>query len=299
MRFSLNSWKDSDWDKQVTLYRTIRAAAPDTFILLGSFMGFAGDPRYGANYLKARGVSWANAGFAHHGYESQAGIEHAISLMKVSTAYPALLCTEFWPGDTVGQGYNSMYESHFNGWMQFQWLGAKSSDLLDFKSKITGAGTVWTPDDPSCQWPTLGALNLPLDGARVGLFSRGAGKFLSAISANGSDAKADRHGFTATDEDTFFIERVRDRRVRLKTSAGQYLQTMGITDSLTASAVANNPRDQFEWLSLPNGDFALRAMGGGGHLVAVNSATGLLYPNADSVYRAVANFRATDTAGGR
>lgn len=72
---------------------------------------------------------------------------------------------------------------------------------------------------------------------------------------------------------------------------------MGITDSLTASAVANNPRDQFEWLSLPNGDFALRAMGGGGHLVAVNSATGLLYPNADSVYRAVANFRATDTAG--
>lgn len=298
VRFSLNSWKDSDWDKQVTLYRTIRAAAPDTFILLGSFMGFAGDPRYGANYLKARGVSWANAGFAHHGYESLAGIEHAISLMKASTAYPALLCTEFWPGDTVGQGYNSMYESHFNGWMQFQWLGAKSSDLLDFKSKITGAGTVWTPDDPSCQWPTLGALNLPLDGARVGLFSRGAGKFLSAISANGSDAKADRHGFTATDEDTFFIERVRDRRVRLKTSAGQYLQTMGITDSLTASAVANNPRDQFEWLSLPNGDFALRAMGGGGHLVAVNSATGLLYPNADSVYRAVANFRATDTAGG-
>ncbi len=50
VRFSLNSWKDSDWDKQVTLYQAIRAAAPDTFILLGSFMGFAGDPRYGANY---------------------------------------------------------------------------------------------------------------------------------------------------------------------------------------------------------------------------------------------------------
>jgi hypothetical protein len=46
-----------------------------------------------------------------------------------------------------------MYESHFNGWMQFQWLGASNADLLDFKSKITAAGTVWTPDLATCNWP--------------------------------------------------------------------------------------------------------------------------------------------------
>jgi hypothetical protein len=298
VRFSLNSWKDSDWDRQVTLYRAMRAAAPDTFILLGSFMGFAGDPRYGANYLKARGVSWSNAGFAHHGYESLAGIEQAISRMKTSTEYPALLCTEFWPGDTVGQGYNSMYESHFNGWMQFQWLGAKSSDLLDFKSRITGAGTVWTPDDTNCSWPALGAVNLPPEGVRVGVFSRGVGRFLSVSPANGGDARADRHDFTATGEDTFLIERVGDRRVRLKTSAGQYLRTVGPADSLTASTAAASPRDQFEWLSLTDGDFALRAYGGGGHLVAVTSSTGLLYPNVDNVHRAVASFRTTAAVGG-
>ncbi len=298
VRFSLNSWRDSDWDKQVTLYKAIRAAAPDTFILLGSFMGFAGDPRYGANYLRARGVSWSNAGFAHHGYESLSGIEQAISLMKTSAAYPALLCTEFWPGDTIGQGYNSMYESHFNGWMQFQWLGARNSDLLDFKSKITGAGTVWTPDDPTCTWPALGAVNLPTDGARVGLFNRGEGKFVSTGTANGGDATADRPSFAATGEDSFFIERAGDRRVRLKTSAGQYLRTVGPADSLTASALASSSRNVFEWLSLPNGDFALRAFGGGGHLVAVNPATGLLYPNVDNVHRAVANFRTTEAVGG-
>ena len=28
-----------------------------------------------------------------------------------------------------GQGYNSMYESHLNGWMQFQWLGAEDAEL--------------------------------------------------------------------------------------------------------------------------------------------------------------------------
>ena len=41
-------------------------------------MGFAGDPTFGAEYLVAQGVSWDNAGFAHHGYESKAGIENAL-----------------------------------------------------------------------------------------------------------------------------------------------------------------------------------------------------------------------------
>ena len=68
--YTPNQWTISDWNNQLTLYDTIRTAAPETFTLLGSFMGFAGDPRFGANYLSAGGVDWGNAGFAHHGYES-------------------------------------------------------------------------------------------------------------------------------------------------------------------------------------------------------------------------------------
>jgi len=33
-------WKREDWDKQVLMYKTIRATAPDTMILLFSYMGF-------------------------------------------------------------------------------------------------------------------------------------------------------------------------------------------------------------------------------------------------------------------
>ncbi len=297
VRYSLASWTDSDWAKQVTLYQTIRAVAPDTFILLGSFMGFAGDPRYGANYLKTRSVSWANAGFAHHGYESLAGIEKAIALMKTSPAYPALLCTEFWPGDTAGQGYNSMYETHFNGWMQFQWLGTSSADLLDFKSKITAAGTVWTPDRSTCNWPAKGTLSLPREGAPVGLFSRGKGAFLSASPANGGDLKADQTAYSGAQHDAFVIEHVGSRRVRLKTVDGQYVRTVGATDSLSAGLNPASTRDQFEWLSLADGDFALRAYGGGGHLVSVNTATGYLLPNADNAHLAVTAFRTAETPG--
>ena len=182
--FTPNQWTNSDWDNQITLYNTIRSVAPDTFTLLGSFMGFAGDPRYGADYLAAGGVDWSNAGFAHHGYESKAGIENAITLMQANTSYPATLSTEFWPGDTPspalgGQEYNSVYESYHNGWMQFQWLGADDEILHDFRSKITSAGTTWTPDHPDATWPALGTLDIPAFGTTVGIYSRDSQKFLT------------------------------------------------------------------------------------------------------------------------
>ncbi|MHC5183828.1 MAG: cellulase family glycosylhydrolase, partial [Planctomycetota bacterium] len=51
-----SNWVQSDWDKQIAIYNTIRAEAPDTFILLGSFMGFSGDITWGENYLRTNGV---------------------------------------------------------------------------------------------------------------------------------------------------------------------------------------------------------------------------------------------------
>jgi len=298
VRFTLDSWRNSDWDKQLLLYNTIRSLAPDTFILLGSFMGFAGDPTYGANYLRTRGVSWLNAGFAHHGYESRASIESAITRLKANTSFPALLCTEFWPGDTAGQGYNSMYESHFNGWMQFQWLGARTSDLVDFRSKITAAGTLWTPDSAACNWPARGAVGLPANGSRVGIFSRGGAKFLGVDPTTGGRIKADRVGYSGAQLDSFSIEHAGPRRVRIRSADGRFVRSSGPADSLSASVLPPGVVEEFEWFSLHDGDFALRAYGGGGHLVSVNPSTGLLRPDADNSHMAATAFRATTSAGG-
>ncbi|MHC5184615.1 MAG: cellulase family glycosylhydrolase, partial [Planctomycetota bacterium] len=295
------SWTTSDWADQAALYTTIRTNAPDTFILLGSFMAFVGDARSGADYLAANGVSWSNAGFAHHGYAPAAGIENAINLLK-NTSYPALLCTEFWPGDTyntdktpIGR-YNSMYESHFNGWMQFTWLGADDWDLQDFQSKIAGAGTVWTPDDPTCTWPANGTLDIPGDGSTIGVFSRFDLLYLSANPANGNDLVPDVENYTGSGTNAFIIEHTGPRRVSLKADNGKYVRSSGEADSLTATDSTAGKYSQYEWIRLINGDVALRAYGGGGHLVRTNS--GLLYPSMDSAYKTKSNFIAIDTPGG-
>ena len=288
--YTPNQWTDADWDNQVTLYNTIRTAAPDTFTLLGSFMGFAGDPRYGANYLANHGVDWSNSGFAHHGYESKAGIENAISLMQSSTSYPALLNTEFWPGDTEGQGYNSMYESHFNGWMQFQWLGADDNDLLDFRSKINVAGTIWTPDYSNAVWPARGTLGIPSTGTVVGIFNRDSQTFLSAAAANANHLKADLANYTGTQDDAFTIEVIDSHHIALKAANGKYVSTTGTGDTLTANKHTIGKTEKFEFHRLANGDIALRAYGGGGHLIQRDLATGLLYPSADNSRDVATNF---------
>ena len=281
-----SNWTTADWNNQVALYNTIRTAAPDTFILLGSFMGFAGDPRWGANYLASNGVSWSNAGFAHHGYESKAGIESAINSLK-NTSYPALLCTEFWPGDTEGQGYNSMYESHFNGWMQFMWLGADDSKLSEFKGKINTAGTVWTPDVATCNWPAKGAPNIPADGSSVGIFDRGTTGFIRINGSN--DLIADLATYTGSQSDLFIIEDQGDNRISLKADNGFYVSTSGGSDSLTANQSTVGVREMFIWLELPNGEVALRSFGGGGHLIR-SAGNGAMLPNADNGLVAASNY---------
>ena len=306
---NLSSWTNADWDDQVALYDTIRADAPDTFILLGSFMSFYNWSlhTYGATYIagsdyydKATNYIWDNAGFAYHGYEDLGNIENTIAPYKTSTSYPALLCTEFWPGDTFNPinnaRYNSMCESHFNGWMQFQWLGADNWDLLDFKSKIDGAGTVWTPDDPTCTWPAKGTLDIPTDGSTIGIFSRYDLLYLSADPANGNDLVPETENYTAAGTDAFIIEHTGSRLVSLKAANGNYVKTTGETDSLTASASTTGKNEKFEWIRLPNDDIVLRAYGGGGHLVGTNGS--VLLPSADKTFSTGTNFTVTDTPGG-
>ncbi|HSR87861.1 MAG TPA: putative Ig domain-containing protein, partial [Pontiella sp.] len=288
---SLWTWTINDWNNQIALYNTIRATAPDTFILLCSFMGFAGDnninseadPRNRANYLAANGVSWSNAGMAHHGYESKVGVDTAISLLETSTTYPALLCTEFWPGDTTGQEYNNMYESHHNGWMQFMWLGANDNDLTEpndgFKTKITIAGTIWTPDVATCTWPAKGSPNIPAHGSLVGIYDRGAAGY---IRINGSDdLVADLATYTGSQGDLFIVEHAGNNMISLKADNGLYVSTTAETDSLSAISATAGATEMFYWYELANGEVALRSFGGGGHLIR-SAVSGAILPDADN-----------------
>ncbi len=297
--WTLYSWTTDDWIDQIALYNTIRTAAPDTFILLGSFMGFVGNASGPANFLANNGVSWSNAGFAHHGYESLVGIEEAISYMEASTNYPALLCTEFWPGDTLnvenGARYNSMYESHFNGWMQFMWLGANDFDLYGaadgFKAKIIRAGTIWTPDVATCNWPAKGSPNIPAHGASVGIFARGADAFVRA-GGNG-DLIADLPTYTGNQNDQFIVEDAGNNMISLKADNGLYVSTVSETDSLTASSATVGVTEKFHWYELLNGEVALRSVGGGGHLIR-SAVNGALLPDADDGLDTASNYAFVD-----
>ena len=299
---SLWNWTTNDWNNQVALYNTIRAAAPNTLILLCSFMGFAGandlnsssDPRNRANYLTSQGVNWSNAAIAHHGYESKNGVETAISLLKTSTAYPALLCTEFWPGDTTGQEYNSMYESHYNGWMQFQWLDANDNDLSGpdgFKQKIINAGTVWTPDDPDCSWPARATpLTIPTHNSTVGIYAYGPARFIRVNTS--SDLVANLTSYSGNENDKFTVERSGMNLISLKASNGLYVSSSSQTDFLSAVSSTVGAREKFQWIELANGAVVLRAYGSGGHLL--RSANGTILPDADDGLAASSHFILVD-----
>ena len=277
-----NQWSMQDWNNQVELYETVRPLAPDTLILLCSFMGFAGDPTFGAEYLAAQGVDWTNAGFAHHGYESKEGIENAIGIMQSSENFPALLCTEFWPGDTEGQGYNSMYESRLNGWMQFQWLGADDEDLNLFRSKITAAGTIWTPDDEDARWPATGSPDHPANGSIVGLYQRSAERFVRVLSTGGNQLRADATTYTGGADDAFIIESILPRLFRLRIPSGLYVSTIGEADPLNADTSNLQDATIFEWIELPNGDRGIRAWNSGCHLLRWNPSNNRIFPDGDN-----------------
>ena len=294
--YTAGHWTPEDWDKQVLMYQTIRAAAPETMILLFSFMGFRneGAASDAVKYVEARGVDWSNAAVAWHGYETLEGIEKCLSLFKTSLSYPATLCTEFWPGDTVpdpmiegDQSYNAAFEAHHTGWTQFQWLGGDDDELPGLAYRLEKAGVVWRPDDPAATWPTKGSPTIPPQGSTVGIFDRGQGRF---VSANG-DLRADLATYTGDQDDAFVIEHTGPGLVSFKASNGLYVSAACESDALTPVSATAGPQEQFQWLELPNGEVVLRAHGGGGHLIRSRVRQGanpdeedklLMLPDADN-----------------
>ncbi len=265
-------WKPEDWDKQVAMYKTIRTAAPDTMILLFSYMGFRneGAASDAVKYVKTKGVDWSNAGVAWHGYETLEGIEKCLDLFKTNPSYPVTLCTEFWPGDTVpdpkiegDESYNAAFESQQTGWMQFQWLAGNDDELPGLAYRLERAGVVWTPDSATCVWPVNASPAIPAHGSAIGIFDRGQGKF---VSANGN-LKADLPNYTGNQNDKFIIEHTGSGLVSFKASNGLYVSTTCESDALTPVSSTVGINEQFQWLELPNGNVVLRAYGGGGHLI--------------------------------
>lgn len=258
--WTLNNFTQEDWERQLTLYKHIRRMAPDSLILLGSFMSFfdpGGTPTYGSQWLESQGVSWDNAGYAFHGYWDLKQVDETIRVFHESTEHPALLCTEFNPYDTE-KGFNNLCEQHYIGWMQFEWF-SRDSDLLGFKGKLEKAGTVWFPEDGSAHWPSLGGTHFPIPGQAFGLYSRSAQKFLRI-----EDDKiiADLKTYSGASNQNFFIEFLGKGYIAIRNTWGDYLSlSPSKNPEGKALRFSRNPsgfKQAYRWMTLPWGDIALR-----------------------------------------
>ena len=292
--YTAGHWDQTDWDNQVAVYNHIRPNASNTLILMFTFQGLNNPTAAinGINYLEANGVDWSKAAVAWHGYTALNAIEDVLDALEQSPSYPATLCTEFWPGDTEGQGYNSAFESHFTGWMQFQWLTANDADLTSFKFKIETAGTVWTPELGS--WPTESSPAIPTNGSSVGIFDRGQAKFVGVNAATG-DLRADLANYTGSQDDEFIVGNAGTNLVSFRASNGQYVSTTGEADPLTPNSSSVGDTERFHWYELPNAEVVLRSIGSG-HLLNSKNKQGklVILPDADNASDVVTNYAFVD-----
>ena len=169
MHFTAAHWVPKDWEDQFLMYETIRAAAGHH----GALVVVHGLPlrRRGLDavrYLTTHGVDWSNAAVAWHGYETRQGIEACLSLLRDTPDFPASLCTEFWPGDTVpdpsiedDESYNAAFESHHTGWLQFQWLAANDAELPGLAYRLERAGVGGRPITPTVGGRPVAAPRFP------------------------------------------------------------------------------------------------------------------------------------------
>lgn len=261
------NWTSEDWERQADMYRTIRSVAPDTMVLLGSFMSFFGGSQAiaGADGLAEEfpGI-WDNAGFAFHAYWNLPEVESTIAAFETSTKYPALMCTEFYPGDTKN-GYNEVFESHHIGWTQFEWLGANDLELDRFKGYLDSYGTTWRPENPNTTWPANGSPTIAFD-QPIGLYSRADEAFLRLDEY--LQVIADDRDYDGVGNDEFVVvDAGDDGSVALRAANGKYLTVSDYGQPLLATANKIGKNQKFQWLELPTGDIALRPWSGSAHLV--------------------------------
>ena len=296
------NWTSEDWVKQADMYQTIRSAAPDSMVLLGSFMSFFGGSQAisGADGLAEQfpGI-WENAGFAFHAYWDIAQVESTIDAFETSTKYPALLCTEFYPGDTK-KGFNEIFESHHIGWTQFEWLAANDLELDRFKGYLDAFGTAWRPENATATWPASGSPTIAFD-ETIGLYSRADEAFLRLDEYY--QIIADDRDYDGVGDDEFVvIDAGNDGSVALRASNGKYLTVIDYGQVLVATGNKIGIDQKFQWLELPTGDIALRPWSGSAHLIGTLPVTegesyGLTGPvgagverNGANTYRVVTSY---------
>ena len=271
-------WTADDWNKQARMYEKIREVAPDTMILLGSFMSFFGGTLAinGANDLADEfpGI-WDNAGFAFHAYWDIGQVESTIKAFKYSDDYPALLCTEFWPGDTKN-GFNEVFESHNIGWTQFEWLGGNDLELDRVKNYLDTYGTAWRPDNPNSTWPARGTPNIPID-QTIGLYSRVDKAFLGLDDQDRVVAGDQSYDGVGSDE-FIVVDAGDDGYIALLADNGRFLSVNNFhsngSQPLFASAGNIGVKQKFMWLELPTGDIALRPLSAPGKLLGTMPSDG-------------------------
>ena len=114
--------------------------------------------------------------------------------------------------DTEGQGYNSMYESHLNRWMQFQWLGAEDAELDLFRAKITKQAQFGRPMPRKPRGLQKVPQRFPNENEEFGLYQRGAERFVRISPTNFSELTADLPVYTGgAASGGFFFERLEVR----------------------------------------------------------------------------------------
>lgn len=256
--YTLNNFTKEDWDIQYKLYKHIRKKAPDTLILLGSFMSFfdpGGTPTWGSEYLEKKGVSWDNAALAFHGYWDLKQVEDTIIDFCDNKDNPALLCTEFFPGDT-NKDFNSMLEAHSIGWLQFEWF-SNDDNLESFREKINQSGTIWYPDNPNAQWPAYGGRSFPRYDQPFKIYNYATRSLVQ--SDDGQLIVFENRPYAQSNGQLFKVLALENGWVAIEDEYGRYLSAKrsGRPAEFTSNKLGLNER--WRWLKISENKFALRS----------------------------------------
>ena len=158
-------------DMEIAAYRTIRAHAPITPVLLFSYAVLSGSGGANAALTDIRAFNqavfgnqnavWTNEAVGFHGYGGWDGTITAVSAL-LNAGYPCFM-TEFgWPdwGKTSGVSLEVEVTSDLErlgvSWLTFQYIppsGVSSAVTIPelFKNPVDAAGLSWTPDYGT--WP--------------------------------------------------------------------------------------------------------------------------------------------------
>ena len=159
-------------DMEVAAYRTIRACAPNTPVLLFTYavLGDSGGASaalsdihaFNTNVFGNANAVWANEAVGFHGYAGASATSNAVSQI-IAAGYPCFM-TEFG-GGVWGTGVGGLdayavadLERLGVSWLTFQYIppGGVSDDVTDperYEDIVNWTGLSWTPDFGN--WPPV------------------------------------------------------------------------------------------------------------------------------------------------